>query len=48
MEEEYAVAEIQQARRTSGHWMVAHLLPCMMLYVSYKFESDGAKNRDAN
>lgn len=39
-EEEYARAEIQQARKTSGHWMIAHLVPCMFLYMNYKFESD--------
>ena len=36
--EEFARAEVYRARKNSGHWMVCHLIPCMMLYVNYKFE----------
>ncbi|HKS27909.1 MAG TPA: hypothetical protein VJS44_08825 [Pyrinomonadaceae bacterium] len=39
-EEEFARAETYQARKTSGHWMLAHLFPLMLLYMNYKLEGD--------
>ena len=36
--EEFRQAEIYQAGKTSGHWMICHLIPCMMFYESYKWQ----------
>ena len=35
--EEYAQAELYQARKTSGHWMLCHFVPCMLLYEKIKW-----------
>ena len=35
--EEYASAKLYQARKNSGHWMLFHLVPCMMLYMNHKW-----------
>jgi hypothetical protein len=36
-EEEYAQAELYQARKTSGHWMLCHMIPCIFLYEKIKW-----------
>src|SRR5438105_5736687 len=35
--EQFRQAELYQARKTSGHWMLVQLLTLMMLYKSYKW-----------
>jgi hypothetical protein len=36
--EQFHEAGLYQARKTSGHWMICHLIPCMMFYERYKWE----------
>jgi hypothetical protein len=35
--EQFHEAELYQARKTSGHWMICHLIPCMVFYERYKW-----------
>jgi tetratricopeptide (TPR) repeat protein len=40
-EQEYRQGVIYQARKTSSHWMICHLIPCLLLYDDYRWRRLG-------